>query len=277
MACGLCASLAAVIDVSAGFFLALLGGVILAYRWNWSLRLGGLLLYLIGAAPPLVLHAVLTVPVTGDLRPGFLHAELGAGRPAIPVSPISPPVVAAAAPDEPDDAVRPPAWKVAAYRMLDRTLAALVGTKGLLTHYPVVIIGVLGLSLVLRRHWPTSTKVMAAVTLAAGGAIVAASVLLRVDWHQAMFGPRWFIVFLPLTLFWSGAWLRRPHRAVTWACAALLLAFSIAVAVIGATAPFVRTDPGQYPVVAAVRKRVTGEPASETRRWGAIDGLANRE
>ena len=47
MVCGLCASLAAVIDPSACFFLALLGGVILAYRWKWSLRMGGLLLFLI--------------------------------------------------------------------------------------------------------------------------------------------------------------------------------------------------------------------------------------
>jgi hypothetical protein len=269
MVCGLCAALAAVIDPSACFFLALLGGVILAYRWKWSLRLGGLLLFLIGATPPIVLHAVLTVPVTGDLRPGFLHAELGAGRPNTPaVATPAPPA------DEADDATRPPAWRLATYRIVDRTLTALVGTKGLLTHYPVIVIGLLGLALVLRRHWPASTKVMAAVTLAAGGAVIAASVVCRVDWGQAMFGPRWFIVFLPLTLFWSGAWLRRPHRATTWAFAALLLAFSIAVALIGATAPFIRTDPGQYTVAAAVRKLVNGDPAAIGVR--GLDALANR-
>jgi hypothetical protein len=115
---------------------------------------------------------------------------------------------------------------------------------------------------------------MAAVTLAAGGAVIAASVVCRVDWGQAMFGPRWFVVFLPLTLFWSGAWLRRPHRATTWAFAALLLAFSIAVALIGATAPFIRTDPGQYTVAAAVRKLVNGDPAAIGVR--GLDALANR-
>src|SRR5262249_49785390 len=67
MICGLCASLAAVVDLSAGIFLVLLIGVILAFRWSWSLRAGGVILYLIGATPPLVLHAALTVPVTGDL------------------------------------------------------------------------------------------------------------------------------------------------------------------------------------------------------------------
>jgi hypothetical protein len=266
--CGLCASLAAVIDPSACFFLAMLGAVILAYRWKWSLRLGGLLLFLIGATPPLVLHAVLTVPITGDFRPGFLHAELGSTKPIATVSP------AAAGTDEPDDVTRTPAWRLAVYRVVDRTLTALVGTKGLLTHYPVVIIGLLGLGLVLRRHWPASTKVMAAVTLAAGGAVIAASVIGRVNWGQSMFGPRWFIVFLPLTLFWSGAWLRRPHRATTWALAAILLAFSIVVALIGATAPFIHTDPGQYTVAAAVKKLVTGDATAQGLH--GPDALANR-
>ena len=270
MVCGLCASLAAVIDVAAGFFLALLGLVILAYRWKWSLRVGGLLLFLIGATPPLVLHAVLTVPVTGDLRPGFLHPELGAMRPSAP-APLTPPTPAAG--EDGEEAVRPPAWKVAAYLALDRTLAALVGTKGLLTHYPVVIVGLLGVALVLRRHWPASTKVMAGATLAAGVAILAASVMLRVDWGQPMFGPRWYVVFLPLTLFWAGAWLRRPHRPTTWAFAAVLLAFSVAVSLIGATAPFVRSQAGQYTVVAAVRKLVTGEPVANGNS-GGVQGLA---
>lgn len=268
MVCGLSAALAAVIDPSACFFLILLGGVILAYRWKWSLRLGGLLLFLIGATPPIVLHAVLTYPVTGDVRPGFLHAELGSTRPNSPLFTPPPPT------DDADDATRTPAWRIATYRVVDRTLSALVGTKGLLTHYPVVIIGLLGLALVLRRHWPASTKVMAAVTLAAGAAVIATSVVGRVDWGQAMFGPRWFIVFLPLTLFWSGAWLRRPHRRTTWAFAALLLAFSITVALIGATAPFIHSDPGQYTVAAAVKKLVTGDPTARGVR--GLDGLAGR-
>jgi hypothetical protein len=270
MTCGLCAATAAVIDVSALFFLALLGLVILAYRWKWSLRLGGLLLYLIGATPPLVLHAVLTVPVTGNVKPGFLHPELGGGRPGVAMSimPATPPP----ATEEGEDVIRPSAWKVTAYRAVDRTLGALVGTKGLLTHFPVVIVGLAGLTLILRRHWPTSTKVMAGVTLAAGTAIVLGSVFLRIDWGQAMFGPRWYIVFLPLTLFWSGAWLRRPHHATTWVVAALLLAFSIGVALVGATAPFLRTQPGQYTVAAAVRKLIAAEPAG--RPFGGPEGLA---
>jgi hypothetical protein len=246
MIAGLCAAFAGVIDFSAMVFVVLFAGVILTFRWKWSLRLGGVLLYLIGATPALLLHVALTVPVTGDLRPGFLHSELG-GTPARAT-------VASPTAEDLEEGVRPAAWKVALFRALDRTLGALVGSKGLLSHYPVVIVGLMGLGLVLRRHWPGSTKAMATVTLAGAVAIVGASIILRVDWGQAMFGPRWFIVFLPLMLFWSGAWLRKPHHGASWSVAGVLLVFSRGVSILGAAAPFVESKPGQYTVVAAIQK-----------------------
>jgi hypothetical protein len=249
MLCGLCAATAAVIDLSAAVFLASLGLVILACRWSWGMRIGGLLLFLVGATPPIALHAVLTVPVTGDVRPGFLHAELATARPK-----------AVAAADDPD-AARPPAWMRTTLRAVRRSWGALVGSKGVLSHYPVVVVGLLGLALVLRRHWPASTKMLAGATLAGAVAIVAVYVLARADWTQSMFGPRWFVVFLPLVMFWAGAWLRRPHHKVTWACAAVLLVFSAGVGLIGAVAaPFTTTPSGQYTVIAAVRKIANGEP-----------------
>jgi hypothetical protein len=254
MIAGLCAAFAAVIDFSAMVFLGLFALVILAFRWKWSLRLGGVLLYLIGATPALLLHVALTVPVTGDLRPGFLHAELeGTAARATVTTPT---------PDDLEDGVRPPAWKVALFRAVDRTLGALVGGKGLLSHYPVVIVGLVGLGLVLRRHWPASTKAMATVTLVGGAAVVGASIILRVDWGQAMFGPRWFIVFLPLMLFWAGAWLRKPHHAVTWSVAGVLLVFSMGVSILGAAAPFVQSAPGQYTVLAAIHQLRHGHHAA---------------
>jgi 4-amino-4-deoxy-L-arabinose transferase-like glycosyltransferase len=261
VAAGLAASLAAVVDFSAAFFLVGLVFVVAALRWDWRLRVGGVLLYGIGALPPVLLHLSLTLPVTGDWRPGFLHGELaGIPRPQ-PQGPT--------AADELDEApARPPAWKVAVFRAVDRTLGALVGSKGLLTHYPVVIVGVLGLGLVLRRHWPGSTKMMAAATGAAAVGVVAISVAMRVDWSGAMFGPRWYVVFLPLLLFWGGAWLRKPHRAATWAGAAALLAVSAAVSLVGAAAPGVRADVGEHSAVAGVRSIMTGGQAAVERDGG---------
>jgi len=265
MMSGLCAAFAAVIDLSAAVFLLLLIVVILTFRWNWSLRFGGILLYLIGTTPALLMHAALTVPVTGDLRPGFLHTEL-AGVP-------SPAAASTGTSDELEEGVSPQApWKIALFRGLDRSLGALVGSKGLFSHYPVILIGLLGLALVLRRHWPASTKAMAAVTLAGAAIIVASYVFLRVDWTQAMFGPRWFIVFLPLLLFWAGAWLRKTHHKTTWVVAAVLLIFSMTVSILGAAAPFVRATPGQYTVVAAYRHLINGDSKRPTTTMQIVDG-----
>jgi hypothetical protein len=273
MTAGFCAALAAVIDPSALIFLTLLTAVIVALRGGRTLRFGGLVVYAIGATPPIVLHAVLTVPITGDLRPGFLHPELGGGTRVAVVDAAANPA------DDVDDAQSTPrraAWKVAAFATLDRSLGALVGGKGVFSHFPVALLGLAGIGLVLRRHWPAPTKVMAAATLLGGAAIITAYTLPRADWTQAMFGPRWFVVFLPLTLFWAGAWLRKSHHVATWAVAGVLLVFSVATSILGATAPFVRTAPGQYTVVAALRHLTEGERPATTTPTRTAQAVAGR-
>jgi len=73
---GFCASLAAVIDFGAGFFLIGVACIILAMRWPKLHRIGAVLLYVLGTLPAILLHLSLTLPVTGDWRPPFLHPEL---------------------------------------------------------------------------------------------------------------------------------------------------------------------------------------------------------
>ncbi|HYE17683.1 MAG TPA: hypothetical protein VEA69_04520 [Tepidisphaeraceae bacterium] len=269
MLCGFCAALAATIDLSAGIFLVLLVLVIPALRWGWGMRVGGVLLYLIGATPPIVLHLALTLPITGDALPGFLHPELAGNRRA----------PAAATADEPsttdDSAPRPAGWKLAAWHAADAGARTLIGSRGLLTHFPIAVLGVLGIALVLRRHWPASTKVLAAATLAGAGAVVVAYTADgRADWSQAMLGPRWFIVFLPVLVFWAGAWLRRPHHPVTWSLAAVVLVYSAGVSLIGAAAPFVKAAPGQYTVAAALKHMTAAD--ARAPRPAAPDAVAGK-
>ncbi len=66
IAAGLFACLAAAIDPAAIVFTILFIGVILAMRWRWSLRIGGVLMYVIGMLPPALLHVSLSMPITGD-------------------------------------------------------------------------------------------------------------------------------------------------------------------------------------------------------------------
>src|SRR3954468_20714652 len=64
---GLCAALAATIDMAAVVYLILLIGIILVMRWPATSRFSGLIWYIGGAVGPILLHAWLTVPITGDM------------------------------------------------------------------------------------------------------------------------------------------------------------------------------------------------------------------
>ena len=99
---------------------------------------------------------------------------------------------------------------------------------------------------------------MAAITLVGGGVILIGFVVWRANWNAYMFGPRWSIVFLPLLLFWAGAWLRKKHHPIIWCMAVLLLTYSIGVSLIGTTAPFINA-PGRYTAAAALRQMMHPE------------------
>ena len=72
-----------------------------------------------------------------------------------------------------------------------------------------------------------TTKVLASVTLAGALLLLVLFTLRRADWHGEMFASQWFVVFLPMVVFWAGAWLRRRHGKIAWSVAAVLLAFSL--------------------------------------------------
>jgi hypothetical protein len=246
---GIMASLAAVIDFGTVVFLFLLVLFILAMRWPMASRIGGALWYVLGAMPALALHAVLMVPVTGDIRPGFLHPELQLGKPA----------TQAVVFDEDQDEAPSGLWLIAGH-LAD----GLIGPHGLFSHFPILLMGLVGMALVLHRNWPASTKMLVIVTIGGTVAMIAGYAILNADWRQPMFAVRWFVPCLPLTIFWAGAWLRRGHHAVTWSLVSLLLVFSILVSLIGSTAPFIQTRDGQYTAWAAARQLLPGIQAPHT-------------
>jgi hypothetical protein len=283
VAAGFFAALAAAIDPAAIVFTILLVSVILCLRWRWSLRLGGVLLYGIGLLPPAMLHVSLSVPITGDWRLGL--AALAAPRapaprhraisgapatvPAPPAAPaVRPPIAGPVDDDDGTDEAEDQPLLLAptmAQRVeifAGRFCAALVGSHGLLTHFPVLVFGVVGLDVVLRRHWPITAKSLAIVTAAGAIIITCRYVALPLDWRWAMFAVRWYVVFLPLTLFWAGAWIRRHHSPLVWSIAGVLLAFSVTVSLIGATDPMPRAGYDRYSLAGAMHNLIS--PAAET-------------
>ena len=251
-ACGLCAGLAASIEPAAVIFTVLLIAVIPALRWRPMMRVTGVFLYLLGLAPTLLLHAAITIPVTGDLRPINWHPEL---NPRVDQN-----LGASAGDFDDDDRSR----FAVVWDGLARLSEGTLGEHGILSHFPIVIVGILGIFAVMHRHWPTTTKIMAASTGIGAIVILAGYCLVTRVGAGSMFAARWFVVFVPLLLFWSGAWLRRRHHPLTWTVAGLLLVFSTAVSLVGASDPFPREGYDRYTAGEAMAKLVHPEPTAQT-------------
>ncbi|HWE04752.1 MAG TPA: hypothetical protein VG326_20260 [Tepidisphaeraceae bacterium] len=267
---GFFAALAATIDPPAIAFLLPLILVVGAFRWPIGMRTAGLLAYALGAALPIVVHAQLVRPITGDLRPGMFHSEL-AVAPRVPQSmpwsgaSLTSSVCAVSAPghsavgdtsalagsNSPDDDDEPHTRWRAFLHGAWRILGSFLGKHGVFSHFPIVVLGILGVSLIMHRHWPAATKMLAGGTLGGALAVIVVYALCRSSTRDAMFATRWFVVFLPLTLFWAGAWLRRSHRRSSWIMAGALLAFSVTASLIGATGPLPRGGFSHYTVAGA--------------------------
>lgn len=248
---GFFAALAAAVDPAAIVFMLLLGIVVLAMPWRVSSRIAGLLMFGIGMLPPILLHVAISEPITGDWRLGLeplparqpLHWHRVAG-----LSVYTPATATALDDSFPANA---PTIPREIYAFLQRSVSAVVGTHGILSHFPIMIFGLAGLGIVLRKHWPGSTKALALVTLVGSVVVVVHYILLSVDWKWAMFAVRWYVLVLPICLFWIGAWARRSHGPVVWAIASLALTFSIVVALIGATDPMPPAGYDHYTAVEA--------------------------
>ena len=250
---GACAALAAAFEPAAVLFVLMFGAVVLALRWTPAQRVGGLVVYLLGAAGPVLLHVGLVQRTTGNVWQG---CGLGRERPAADAAADEGGRIAGVSVTLPDSTEEEPeprsAWRPL-LAGLGRVFAALFGRHGVFSHFPLVAFGVVGVTMVMHRHWPSTTKVLASATLAGALVIVFLYAFRAINWGQAMFGTRWFVVFLPLTVFWSGAWLRRRHRPISWAVAAAVLGFSVVVSLLGATGPLPREGFDAYTAAGAVR------------------------
>lgn len=248
---GFCTALATALDVSAFIFLVLFVPVVLALRWPIGLRMSGLLLYLIGIVAPLTLHAALTIPVTGDLLPGDMHRNLR----------TSPTIQTPAGPVLIDDEPVEVTWWDGFRRNFFRFMAALGGDHGLLSHFPILGLGAIGVFKIMHRHWPSATKNLAGATLVGAAVIVLTLAASSTEWKavmaDAMFATRWFVIFSPLLLFWSGAWLRKSHRPVGWSLVGVAMGFSVIASLIGATGATPRSGFSSYTVVEAAKNLVS--------------------
>jgi hypothetical protein len=169
---GLCVALAATYELTALAFLIFMLLVVGAFRWPAAARIGAIASYALGAAIPILLYVALNKPITGDLLPGFLHPDPIASSVASSVGSASADrsiVLSSTGPLKrtlqdaqaaPTDSFRagpsgrvkhpleededPPSFWRNAFHDLSSFAIAFVGGHGLLTHFPVLIVGMLG-------------------------------------------------------------------------------------------------------------------------------------
>ena len=188
-------------DARAGFLLALAATIDLSAAFcglaglfaTW--RRGGLhtvIPFVLGAAPPLSLHAGLNLALVGDLLPLGVHTELFE-------YPLSPFMIMSLTGGERADLAGTQAvyvWR------------ALFGQSGLFSHHPWLLLAALcGVLLAVRRtrtHLPPG--ILPAVAIATLG-IAGYYLTQSRNFGGSAFGMRWFTVFAPLFALWPAAWI----------------------------------------------------------------------
>jgi hypothetical protein len=138
-------------------------------------------------------------------------------------------------------------------------LAALFASHGLLSHFPIAVVGAMGIGAVMHRHWPMTTKILAAISGLCAIAVLILCVA-RDTGAGAMFANQAWIALMPIELFWIGAWFRRRHPRGIWIGFCVLLGFSVFVSLIGATDPMPRNGYDQYTPIGALGRLIHGEP-----------------
>jgi len=257
---GLCAALAASLSLPAIVPASVLCFVFLAMRWNMAMRIGAVALYVVGALPVVALTVFLL---------GLTHPPPGHPAPMI-LSQVHAPVSVASADawdaNDWDDETSgfQQVWSAVTDR-IGRVMGALLGEHGVLSHYPALILGVIGATLVLHRNWSAPTKMMAALTLFAAGVLVIGAPFLT-EGGVGSYAAPWFICMGPLVFFWSGAWLRRRHRVQSWSLAGVALAFSLAATAVGMVQASPRDGYRRYSFIeAAERLLVSSADATAPR------------
>jgi 4-amino-4-deoxy-L-arabinose transferase-like glycosyltransferase len=121
--------------------------------------------------------------------------------------------------------------------LLGRLFTVLIGRHGLFLHFPLLIAGVVGMFIVLRRHWPSHAKMLAAITFVGSLTIVMLVGTRDAFLDGRMFAVKWFVVFAPLLMFWLGAVIRRPMGWQLKTTLAALGTIGLIASIAGARAP----------------------------------------
>lgn len=219
------------------------------------LRLFGVLLFALGALAPVASHRLLLIPY-GDVW----TVEMPIIDPAPGGTAIARPLDDE--PPEPESAVGHVLWS------LGRAIRVLFGPFGVLSHSPAVLIGVAGVLLLLMRHWPRSTRTLAAATLLSVLVTGAVWMFGPLRGGERMYGPQPLVTTLPVLILFAGVFLRSSRlgsmslsvHLVGWT----LVFISFCIGLLGMLRPYPRGGFPTYAPYVLLRDTVLN-PTAERR------------
>lgn len=212
-----------------------IGILIFCIRWSRAWRAIGLILFLVGFAPPLAADAILTA-----------DAPLQLSR---LVAPPDAPVRIPTVDDEDFGESRSLAIVVAG--AIGQLAIVTAGPFGPLSHVPLTAVGIAGCFIALRRNWPAPTKSLAGITMGSVIWCIAAEALVTPWRNEHPFGPAGSAAVLPLAVLMTGVILHSRWRP-SWVVVILILStLSSTVALMGAGCPMLRGGYQTYSVYEA--------------------------
>jgi len=248
---GFLAGLGAAVHPSVAAIGACLMFSMLAMPIKRRLRVLGVLLFALGTLAPVAAHRLLLLPY-GDVW----TVEL----PIIDPGPQGT-AIARAPDDEPPES---PSRASAALAVALRVVRVIAGPFGVLSHYPIAPLAVLGVLLMLTRHWPRSTRALAVATLIGTLAPLAVWAFGPLRGGERMYGPQPLVTTLPILLLFAGVFLRSARLAsatlsahIVWWSLALI---SFCIGVLGMLRPYPRGGFPAFPPYVLIHENLLTPP-----------------
>jgi len=228
---GLLASLATVIDlVSGGIFMV---GYLLYPIFKK--KYVNSIFYLLGLIIPLLLHAVLTIPITGDILPGSMHAEYwqypGSGFDETSLTGV--------------------AKQGSSVNVLVYSFHSLLGYRGLFLYTPL-----LALSIFLAlKNINKNFKIESILILISCGLIISYYMLFSDNYGGWSYGIRWFVSFIPM-LFLFNVYVFKENNYKLVKIFYILSVISLGFSIIGVYQPWTDMWYSQIPFINNLREIV---------------------
>lgn len=214
---GLFAGTASTVHLSTVAFSLALGISLLAMPWRRRLRVLSLTIFILGSVLPITVHRVLLLPYADEHHPTVWCVEqvllpepseqnlvTNAAR-DLEVTESQPDVDPDAREEEEQEAH--PRWQ-AITETVGAMVVRLLGPHGLLSHFPIVVLPLIGVAVIQFRYWPKATRALAIASLIGVLVPFVVSVLAPALPGEEMFGPSSLIPILPVFVLWTGVLIR---------------------------------------------------------------------